>query len=92
MRLQWALFFGAAAVGAQAQLLAPQPTITAALARRQDGGDEPSAETSEPPAEETSDVGNDNGNGNDTSDAGDESTSQEEEASTTDSVVGRGPR
>ncbi|KAH8174984.1 hypothetical protein LIA77_06403 [Sarocladium implicatum] len=84
MRLQWAFVLGAAAISAQAQLLAPQPAVTTALARRQDTGDDPSQTSSAPP-EQTSDSGDDgNNNGGDsTSAGGDDSTSQDQDPSST---------
>lgn len=74
MRLQWALLFSAAALGAQAQLVERNAAVTG-LARRQDGGDNAS-ETTEAPAQST-DPGNDNGD--------DDSTSQDETPSSSSS-------
>lgn len=93
MRLQWALLFSAAALGAQAQLVAPDAvTTTTALARRQDIPGEASSEVSEPPAEETSqdagddDISSDDG-GNNSSPPAEETSSSasqsEEEQDTT---------
>lgn len=80
MRLQWALLFSAAALGAQAQLVAPDaaPTTTA-LARRQDVPGEASSEVSEPAAEETSQGAGDDESSSD--DGGNNSSPPAEETS-----------